>query len=104
MEAKLKHNKNNIIKEHQFSEPDILAYYENSFLQVIEIIDMIYDKLINNIDSLPFSIKCICKIISILISKKFPDSKRYEKNSFIGKFIFQILVFPSLLFQNFNIK
>ena len=97
LEDKLKKNKNGLIEQHQFSEPDILPYYENSLLQVIEIIDLIFDKLINNIDSLPFSIKCICKIISTLINKKFPKEIKVKQNRFLINYFFQCLFFPILM-------
>jgi hypothetical protein len=37
---------------------------------------------------IPYSIKCICKIISILIKKKFNDISEIEENAYIGKFFF----------------
>ena len=77
-------------EEHTFSEPDILPYYENSLLKVIEIIDKILDKLNNSIDSLPFSIKCICKIISILIIKKYPKEIKVKRNRFLINFFFNV--------------
>ncbi len=88
--SKLKNNKEEGIEEHSFSEPDILPYYENSLLKVIEIIDKILDKLNNSIDSLPFSIKCICKIISILIEKKYPKEIKVKRNRFLINFFFNV--------------
>ena len=86
-----KYLNNNILKD---KEERIINYYKNSFIQVIDIIDMLFDKLLNNSDLLPYSIKCICKIISILINKKFPKSIKVEQNKFLSHFVFEIIFFP----------
>ena len=74
----------------------IMNYYKDSFFQMTNIIDMLFDYLINKIDLLPYSIKCICKIISELIKKKFPNSTGLEQNRFLVIFFFQNLLFPIL--------
>ena len=75
----------------------IMEYYKNSFFQVIDIIDLFFESLLNNIDLCPYSIKCFCKIISILIKKKFPKSIKVEQNRFLIIFFFQYLLFPMLI-------
>ena len=80
----------------------IMNYYQVGFLQVIDIIDIIFDNLLNNIGLLPYSIKCICKIISILIQKKFPDAKKVERNKFLVSFFFINLFFPILVNPSLN--
>ena len=75
----------------------IMEYYKNSFSQVVDIIDKFFDNLINNIDLCPYSIKCFCKIISILIKKKFPKSIKVEQNRFLVIYFFQNLLFPMLM-------
>ena len=74
----------------------IMNYYKESFLQMINIIDMLFDYLINKIDLLPYSIKCIFKIISILIKKRFPHSTGLEQNRFLIIYFFYNLFFPIL--------
>ena len=74
----------------------IMEYYKNSFFQVIDIIDTLFDNLLNNIDLCPYTIKCFCKIISILIKKKFPKIKKIQHNKFLIAFFFQNLLFPIL--------
>ena len=74
----------------------IMEYYKNSFFQVIDIIDTLFDNLLNNIDLCPYTIKCFCKIISILIKKKFPKIKKIQQNKFLIAFFFQNLLFPIL--------
>ena len=75
----------------------IINYYKNSFIQVIDIIDMLFDNLLNNCELIPYSIKCICKIISILTNKKFPKLIKVEQNKILTIFFFQILFFPFLI-------
>ena len=79
-----------------FSEK-ILIQYQKSFLEVISFINSIIDKILKNFHLLPYSVKCLCKIISILVSKKFPSICEHEKNSFIAKFFFGKLLTPFLM-------
>ena len=73
---------------------NILTIYKKSFFEIINIIDKLLDNLISNIHLIPYSIKCINKIISILINKKYPNLSSFEKNIFIAKFFFSQLFIP----------
>ena len=77
---------------------------KNSFLFIQKQIDSLLQSLIDKISAIPYIIKCICKIIYIMVSLKFPSSKKYIINYFIGKFLFDKYIFPSLNFGNINIK
>ena len=76
----------------------IFGYYGHNFLIIIEIIDKILFNLKENVNLIPYSIRCFCKIISELITKKFPNISITEKNIFISKFFFRIIFLP--IFQN----
>ena len=76
---------------------EILREYESSFLKLVNFIDSIFESIIENLDLIPFSIKCICKMISVLLEKKFPNIKEIEKYLFISKFIFNNLLIPVLI-------
>ena len=80
------------------SEEFIPILYENDFRKVIEIIDKILDNIKNNLHSIPYSLKCFCKIISVLITRKFPDISITEKNSFVAQFFFKLIFSP--IFKN----
>ena len=80
----------------------LLTFYQNDFLEVISFIDQLIEDLMNNIFLLPNSIKYICKIISILIKKKFKDINKVEENAFISKFLLGKLLIPIISFPNFN--
>lgn len=69
----------------------VLNFYQFYFFEIIKIIEIIIDKLNENINLIPFSIKYICKIITELIKKKFIGITKIEINSFISKFFFEIL-------------
>ena len=60
------------------------------------LLQLIVDKII----TLPYPLRCICKMIKILISKKFPYLSKYEVNSYIGKFILDKCIFPILRLEN----
>ena len=51
----------------------------------------------DNIEIIPTSLKCISKIIYILIKKKFPNIKEFEQNAFVGQFLFINLLIPIFL-------
>ena len=51
---------------------------------------------------MPYSIKCICKIISILIKNKFKNIKKTEENGFISKFFLGKLLIPIISLPSFN--
>ena len=73
---------------------NLLNEYQLNFMKVILIIKEIFNKLLNDLHLLPYSIKCLCKIILLLIRKKFPDITTTEENAFIAKFFFCKLFAP----------
>ena len=75
---------------------EILNEYISNFLKIISFIDSIINSIIENLDLLPFSMKCICTMISILLEKKFPNINELEKYKFISRFIFNNLLIPVL--------
>ena len=80
-----------------------INYYISSFIQATDVINLLFDNLLNNSESLPYSIKCICKIISHLIKKKFPKQTKIEQNKFLTIFFFQKLLFPLLIEPDLNL-
>ena len=76
--------------------PQYLLRYQKSFMVIINFIDSIIDKILNNSNKLPYSSRCLCKIISLLIKKRFPSISETEKNAFIAKFFFGKLLTPIL--------
>ena len=75
---------------------EILNEYISNFLKIISFIDSIINSIIENLDLLPFSMKCICTMISILLEKTFPHINELEKYKFISRFIFNNLLIPVL--------
>ena len=59
---------------------EILALYQIDFFKVINIIDELFNNLINNICLIPYSVKCICKIILSLVKKENPNINIIEQN------------------------
>ena len=71
--------------------------YMDNFYRVMETINIIFASMKENLYHLPYSIKCLCKIIFILIKKKFPNINIIEQNAFIGTFFFGKLFMPFFL-------
>ena len=78
------------------NQNEIWEYYIKCYIEIIEVIDKIFDNLYNNISSIPYSIRCICKLISILLQNKNPNLSKLEKAFFVSKFFFKILLIPIL--------
>ena len=76
--------------------------YMDNFYRVIETINIIFSSMKDNLYLLPYSIKCLCKIIFILIKKKFPNINILEQNNFIGKLFFGKLFMPYFLYPAYE--
>ena len=81
----------------------ILYYYQRNFNIVRDIILEIYQRLKTSIHIIPYSIKCICKIIYNLIKLKFPNMKDIEINKYIKMFCFKIILEQFILSSDFSI-
>ena len=79
------------------SENDLLDYFLIYFNQVIDIVDTLFDSILKNIGSVPYSIKCLCKIVSVLADKKSQEIETIDKKSFLFSIFFYNLVFPALM-------
>ena len=77
---------------------EVLASYQIDFSKILNLINKLFENLLNDLYLLPYSVKCICKIILLLIKKKFKDVNEAEINSFIAKFFFDKLFAP--IFEN----
>ena len=84
------------------SPPSILTFYRTDFMTVVGFIEQLIDDLIENILLLPYSVKCICKIISVLIRNKFKNITKAEENGFISKFVLGRLLIPIISSPSFN--
>ncbi len=77
---------------------EILASYQIDFMKVIKILDSFLKSLMKYLYLLPYSVKCICKMIILMIRKKFTDLSIVEQNAYISKFFFHKLFAP--IFEN----
>ena len=78
----------------------LIEVYKDNFIYLRDTVEELLQSIVDKIITMPYPIRCICKIISILISKKFPGLTKYEINSFIGKFIFDKCIFSILSLEN----
>ena len=84
------------------NDEKIKKVYLDNFYCVIENINKIISNILDNLYYLPYSVKCLCKIISILIKKKFPQFNVIDRNKFIGRFFFSKLFLPFLMNPGFE--
>ena len=81
----------------------IITKFKKNFIYIQKKINYFLQSMIDKISTIPYTIRCICKIIYLLMSKKFPDLPKFYLNSFIGKFFFSKYIFPVLSLENKNI-
>ena len=74
----------------------VLSFYQTDFALIVAYIEEIIRNLIDNIHLLPYSVKALCKIISILIKNKFPEVNDIRRNAYISRFFFGKLLSPIL--------
>ena len=93
-----------LLKENEFGEnlTNILNVYKDNFKFLKNTIDYFIQLLIDQVEIIPYILRCICKVISILLEQKFPLLSKYVRNSFIGKFILDKCIFPVLCLENKN--
>ena len=91
-EAFYKKNKDELIFE------EIIYEYQKNFDTIVNIINDLFKNLLNNLYLLPYSIKCICKMIFHIIKKKFKSFNIIQQYAFMSKFFFEKLFIP--IFQN----
>ena len=89
-----------ILKIESEKRNTLIDIYKENFIYIRDTIEELLQSLVDKIITMPYPLRCICKIISILISQKFPGLTKYEVNSFIGKFILDKCVFPILNLEN----
>ena len=77
------------------SPTDILAIYKEQAMEIISFINKLIEDLSANTFLIPYSVKCICKIIHILIKNKFKNIRTVEINSFISKIFFRKIINPN---------
>ena len=77
---------------------EVLASYQIEFSKIINTINKLIENLLKDLYLLPYSVKCICKIIFLLLNKKFNNMNEVQRNAFIAKFFFNKLFAP--IFEN----
>ena len=78
----------------------LLTFYRIDFFKLIDLLDLLIESFLSSIQLLPYSIKCICKIVSLLVKNKFPEIKKIQENNFIAQVLFVTLIIP--VFTNIN--
>ena len=77
---------------------EVLASYQIEFSKIINTINKLIENLLQDLYLLPYSVKCVCKIIFLLLNKKFGNIGEAQRNAFIAKFFFNKLFAP--IFEN----
>ena len=77
---------------------EVLASYQIEFSKIINTINKLIENLLQDLYLLPYSVKCVCKIIFLLLNKKFGKIGEAQRNAFIAKFFFNKLFAP--IFEN----
>ena len=78
----------------------LIEVYKENFIYIRDTLEELLQSLVDKIITMPYPLRCICKMIYILISKKSPGLTKYEINAFIGKFILDKCIIPILSLEN----
>ena len=78
----------------------LINLYKSKFYIAIDFIEQITKDILNEVNSIPDSIKRLLRIISELVTQKFPNINAIERSSFISKFFFDKLLIPFLTTPN----
>ena len=73
----------------------IYSYYLYDFYLVTKFIEKFLNNLLDKINIIPYSVRVIAKIISILITKKYKNISIIKRNTFICRFFFCALFWPT---------
>ena len=76
--------------------------YRKNYNIIAELFEKLFTNFQNNIKIIPYSIKCLCKIIANLIEKKYPNISVIERNAYIGEFFFERILKPIFISPDFN--
>ena len=79
-------------------ESEALDEYITNFEKTINLINDLFKNLTDSLYLLPYSIKCICKIIFSIVHRNFKGFNYFHLNAFVSKFFFEKLFNP--IFQN----
>ena len=90
---------NNIINKDDSIKHELVL----NIKKTIYLLDMLIKNLLENISTIPYTIKCICKIINTLITEKFKSNlNSYKTLAFTISFFFECILIPILLNPNHN--
>ena len=83
-------------KKNEKIAQEAAVQYKKGYEMIIKFITNFLTQLEND-TIVPFTIKVICNCIYILVKQKFKDISRFELNNFVGRFLFDKLIFPVLI-------
>ena len=84
-------------REKKIFSNKLISLYSTKFFIIKNLLDKFFSSLEQNLNLMPYYVKCICKIISVLIQKKFNDINIVKTGTFISKFFFKKLIMPILV-------
>ena len=91
-----------ILSEDLYAEDGMktINKFKDNVFFVLDQVQNLIQNLASKSEIIPYTVRCICKIIDILIAKKFPKLPKYLRHSFIGKFLFNKCIFPVISLEN----
>ena len=95
-----------LLNELQHKDNSIKMEVIHNIKKIMYLIDMIIKNLLDNISTIPYTIKCICKIINTLITttdnKSTSSLNEYDKIKYTITFFFECILLPILLNPDYN--
>ena len=69
---------------------ELFNYYIKCFMSARSILLLIFQNLLNNAQAIPHIIRCVCKMIKIIVIQKFPQASTIDIYKYVAKFFFTI--------------
>ena len=89
------------LKDQKTITKDSIEYYNKAYDLITNFLDKLLDNL-ENATIIPYSIKAICKIIFLLLQKRFKKISGFQINLLICRFLFDKLILPVLQNPDLN--
>ena len=86
-------------------EPEVTEIFINNANQILNVLDMFLQKLIDNINIIPYTIKCIGKIVDTLVLQKFQNDNtvsELDKAMYTITILFESFIIPIIGSPDFN--
>ena len=90
------------LAKHNDRSNEIYKIYMTNFVNIRDLIEMFLSNLADNVVTMPFILRCLCRVTVDLINKKFSKVNKLKRNAFLTEILFVNLILPVLVNPDFS--